>query len=140
MNQPSPTSILILFALLSVTLAINMANPKAVFTIPYTRTFRNDLFAQSMGCGYNVVYCGYEYPAGLKDSLKIYTQTSFYGLSFSPSCRPKDLYAKIFGYSQDYSSMREPMNVVDSILRELRSFQNIIIDWKQIEGDLNQAR
>lgn len=59
MVHSTVTWTLILLTLLSLSLALNMANPKAVFTIPYTRTFRNDLFPKSMGCGYNVVYCGY---------------------------------------------------------------------------------
>lgn len=92
-----------------------------------------------MGCGHNVVYSGYQYPSGPRDTIKIYTQTSTYGLSFS-SCRPKDVYAKIFGYAQDYNALKESRNIVDSINKDLRNIFKIIIDWKQIEGDLGSAK
>jgi|688.fasta_scaffold1468454_1 hypothetical protein len=51
------------------------------------------------------------------------------------------MYIKLFGYAQDYQLLRDPNSIVQSIKRSLNGKNriNIIVDWKQGDGDLKSA-
>jgi hypothetical protein len=51
------------------------------------------------------------------------------------------MYIKVFGYAQDYQLLRDPNIIVQSIKRSLNGKNriNIIVDWKQNDGDLKSA-
>lgn len=98
--QSSFSHIILMVALLFIcSHAFNPKYQNAVYSVPYVRSFRSDLVSKSMGCGYNIAYSSYQYPGGVKDTLKIYSSLNSYGISFR-GCQLKDVYAKVFGYSQ----------------------------------------
>ena len=96
----SKVILLLMFSSAFFTLEI-MNNANAVFTIPYTTTFRSDKFSKAMGCDHNIVFGNYIYPFGAKDALSLYISPHFYGGS-TVRCQFKTLFAKALGTGQDY--------------------------------------
>ena len=82
-----------------------------------------------MGCGQKIAYSSYTYPEGVKGALNV----------FISSC-PKEAYAKVFGYAQNYDKLIDGSTVANEIVRAVGSqIHKIIIDWKKRE-DLIQAQ
>ena len=106
-------------------------NSTEVYTISYVRSFRPDLVDDSMGCGFaNIAYSTYTYPSGLEDALNTYQNPGQFQLNLH--CKPKNIYAKVFGYEQDYDDLKNGEDVANNILQRVApTSRNIIIDWKK---------
>ena len=108
MNNTSNLVYFIGIVLIYNTMSLSiMNNDNAVFTIPYTTTFRADKISSALGCGHNIVFGNYLYPAGTRDALNLYMNPHFYG-GTSVRCQFKSLFAKVFGTGQDYSELKTP--------------------------------
>lgn len=72
--------------------------------------------SKNLGCGHpNIAYATYVYPSGSKDSLYVHLNKGTY--QHHNSCTFKNLYAKIFGTSQNYNQLlkSEPSSVADRV-------------------------
>ncbi len=108
MNNTLIFTYLIGIVLISNAMSLSiMNNDNAVFTIPYTTTFRTDKINAAMGCGHNIVFGNYLYPAGSRDALSLYLSPNLYG-GTSIRCQFKTLFAKVVGTGQDYSELKTP--------------------------------
>ena len=97
---------ILFFTLVYTALQVSiMENPNAVFSIPYTTSFRSDKISASMGCGHNVAYSSYTYPSGIRDALSLYINSYSYG-GTSIRCQFKTLFAKVLGSAQNYEELK----------------------------------
>lgn len=111
MNNTSIFTYLIGIVLIFNTMSLSvMNNENAVFNIPYTTSFRTDKINAALGCGHNIVFGNYLYPAGSRDALSLYMNPHFYG-GTTVRCQFKTLFAKAFGTGQDYSELKSPETV-----------------------------
>jgi hypothetical protein len=88
-----------------------------------------------MGCGTNVMYSIYLYPVGTRDALNLYTNPHSYGQS-APHCQFKTVFAKAFGFAQDYHELKNPGAVAGDIRKAVgNKIQNIVVEWKKPLSD-----
>ena len=114
---------------------------KAVFSIPYTTSFRTDKLNQAMGCGHNVIYGTYLYPQENRDALHFYLSPYHFG-GTGLNCKFKWMFARAFGTAQDYEILKSPEIVAKSIKDNVEiRFKDIIVDWKKpIDDNLANSR
>lgn len=114
---------------------------KAVFTIPYTTTFRKDKLNEAMGCGHNVIYGTYLYPQENRDALHFYLNPYHFG-GTGLTCKFKWMFVKAFGTGQNYDMLKSPEIVAKSIKDNIETkFKDVIVEWKKpLEDDLGKSR
>ena len=126
---------LLILSLATLALAFTPTHTeRSVFTIPYTRSFRRDTAPDSMGCNHRVAYASFTYPEGPRDALYISMNRHVFKIN---GCGPKETYAKIFGYAQNYDELIDA-KIVASKISSVRE-NKLIIDWKA-DKNLERAR
>ena len=92
-----------------------------------------------MGCKKRVAYSSFTYPEGARDALSLFVNPHGYGGAIK--CQPKEVFAKVFGYAQNYDALTDAKAVATKIRSAGGSkTEKIIIDWKHTGDNLSKTR